>query len=90
MHADRKITVPSGKDSLTLHPSLSPYRWTDRQNDRGTNTFAAHGLEELFFYLCHCVSFWLWREIVLGVTCQLCRCVSFLVVAGNNFWLRSF
>ncbi len=37
--------------------------------------------------------FWLWREIVLGVTSlpivtyQLCRCVSFLVAAGNSFWL---
>ncbi len=33
--------------------------------------------------------FWLWREIVLGVTClstinQLCRCVSFLVAVGNT------
>ncbi len=39
--------------------------------------------------------FWLWREIVLGVTSlpivpyQLCRCVSFFVAAGNNFWLLS-
>jgi hypothetical protein len=24
---------------------------------------AAHGLEELFFQLCCCVSFWFWREI---------------------------
>ncbi len=34
--------------------------------------------------------FWLWREIVLGVTSlpivpyQLCCCVSFLVAPGNN------
>ncbi len=68
-HADRKITVTSGKHSFTLYPSLSPYRWTDRQtdrqNDRGMNILTAHGLEKLFF--------------------QLCRCVSFLVVAGNSF-----
>jgi hypothetical protein len=57
MHADRKITAPSGKHSFTLYPSLSPYKWTDRQNDGETNTLAAHGLEELFPLLCHCVSF---------------------------------
>ncbi len=58
--------------------------------DRGMNTLAAHGLEELFSQLCCCVSFWLWREIVLGVTYlpyQLCRCVFFLVAAGNSFGL---
>jgi hypothetical protein len=63
------------------------------------------------YQLCHCVFFvvavgnsfwlhrsvfWLWREIVLGVTSlpivpyQLCCCVSFLVAAGNSFWLLSF
>ncbi len=26
-------------------------------------TLAARGLEELFFQLCCCVSFWLWQEI---------------------------
>ncbi len=36
--------------------------------------------------------FWLWQEIVLGVTSlpilpyQLCCCVSFLVAAVNSFW----
>ncbi len=48
------------------------------------NTLAAHGLEELFFQLCCCVSFWLWQEIVLGVTytCHTsCGVVSF-------FWLQ--
>ncbi len=40
--------------------------------------------------------FWLWWEIVLGVTSlpivpyQLCRCVSVFVAAGNSFWLLSF
>ncbi len=42
----------SGKHSLTPYPSLSPYRRTDRQTDRETNTLTARGLEELFFQLC--------------------------------------
>jgi hypothetical protein len=58
------------------------------------------------YQLCHCVFFvvaarnsfrlhrsvfWLWQEIVFGVTSlpivpyQLCRCVSFSVTAGNSF-----
>jgi hypothetical protein len=32
------------------------------------NTLAAHGLEELFFQLCCCVSFLFWREIGFGFT----------------------
>jgi hypothetical protein len=46
---------------------------TDGRTDRGTNTLTlrgleepAHtsrGLEEPFFQLCCCVSFWIWREI---------------------------
>jgi hypothetical protein len=56
-----------------------------------TVTLAAHGLEE-FFSSCAVVSvFWLWQEIVLGVTYlpyQLCRCVFFLVAAGNSFGLH--
>ena len=35
----------------------------DRITDRGTNTLAAGGLEELFFQLCCCVSFLFWREM---------------------------
>ncbi len=38
----------------------------NRQNYRGTNTLALRGLEELFFQLCCCVSFWFWREIGFG------------------------
>jgi hypothetical protein len=45
-----------------------------------------------FFSSCAVASvFWLWREIVLGVTYlpyQLCRCVFFLVAAGNSFVLH--
>ncbi len=47
-HAKRNITVRSHKHSFTPYPSLSPYSPTDRLTDRGTNTFAARGLEELF------------------------------------------
>ncbi len=31
-------------------------------------TLAVRGLEELFFQLCCCVSFWFWREIGFGFT----------------------
>jgi hypothetical protein len=31
-------------------------------------TLSARGLEELFFQLWFCVSFWLWREIGFGFT----------------------
>ncbi len=51
---------------------------TDVQTDGETNTLAlrgleepAHssrGLEEPFFQLCCCVSFWFWREIGFGCT----------------------
>ncbi len=90
-HAERKITVCSHKHSFTLYPSLGPYSWTDRILDRETNTLAARELEELFFQLCHCVTFFLlWQEIVLGVTYLPFLClvaqVSFLFVAGKCFW----
>jgi hypothetical protein len=52
----------------------------DRMTDGDTNTLAARGLEE-FSSNCAVLSvFWLWREIVLGVTYlpyQLCHCVFF-------------
>jgi hypothetical protein len=42
----------------------------------------------------HISVFWLWWEIVLGVTylptIPVVPCVSFLVAAGNSFWLHSF
>jgi hypothetical protein len=63
MHAKGKITVRSHKQSFTPYPSLSPYRQMDGKTDRGTNTLAARGLEELFFQLCCCVSFLFWREM---------------------------
>ncbi len=55
----------SGKHSFTLHPSLT---LTDRITDRETQTFSLRGLEELFFLLCCCVSFWFWQEIGFGFT----------------------
>ncbi len=65
--------------------------------DRETNTLATRGLEEPFFQLCCCVSFFVVAEIVLGDTYlsyQLCRCVFFLlrqeIVFGLHrsvFWL---
>ncbi len=59
--------------------------------DRGTNTLAARGLEELFSSCAVLSVFLLWQEIVLGVTYlpyRLCHCVFFLVVAGNSFGLH--
>ncbi len=91
MHAERKITLHSHKHSFPPYPSLSPYSQTDGMMDRGTNTLAVCGLEEIFFHLCCCVSFRLWQEIVLGGTYlpyQLCRCVFFFVAAGNSFGLH--
>ncbi len=76
----------------------------DRQMDRETNTLAlrgleesAHalrGLEELYFQLCCCVSFWFWWEIgfgctycyVLGVPYSCDAVLVFLVLVGNSFW----
>jgi hypothetical protein len=63
----------------------------NKMTDGGTNTLAAHGLEELFSSCAVVSVFWLLREIVLGVTYlpyQLCRCVIFLVAAGNSFGLH--
>ncbi len=57
-HAERKITVYSHKHSFTPYPSLSPYRQTDRITDRGTNTLAARGLEELFSSCAVMSDFW--------------------------------
>ncbi len=91
-NAERKITVCCHKHTFTPYPSLSSYSQMDRITDGETNTLAAPGLEELFFQLCCCVSFWFWREIGFGFTysciqstIQLWCCVSFLVLAENSF-----
>ncbi len=91
MHAERKITYHSHKHSFTPYPCLSPYSQMDGSTDRGMNTLAAHGLEELFFSCAVVSVFWLWQEIVLGVTYlpyKLCFCVFFLVAMGNSFGLH--
>jgi hypothetical protein len=61
--------------STLLTPSLA---LTDGRTDRESNTLASRGLEEpahasrgleeSFFQLCCCVSFWFWREIGFGCT----------------------
>ncbi len=51
---------------------------TDRITDEETHTLASRGLEELFFQLCCCVSFWFWREIGFGFT--------YLRTLLNNFF----
>jgi hypothetical protein len=61
---DRKLHV----DTLILIPTFKIYvfsysRQTDKQTDGRRHTLAARGLEELFFQLCCCVSFWFWWEI---------------------------
>ncbi len=42
-------------------------------------TFALRGLEELFFQLCCCVSFWFWQEIGFGFT-------YIRTLLNNFFW----
>ncbi len=66
MHTERKITDLSVQHSFTLYPSLSPYAQIEWQTENSV-TLAAHGLEELFFQLCCCVSFWSWWEIGFGL-----------------------
>jgi hypothetical protein len=80
----------SHKHSFTPYPSLSPYSPTDRITDRGTHSLRM-GWRNLFSSCAVVSVFWLWREIVLGVTYLpylLCRCVFFLVAAGNSFGLH--
>ncbi len=86
-HAEMKITISSHKHSFTPYPSLSPYSQTDKITESEMNTLAARGLEELFFQVCRCVSFFVCRETVLGVTYvpyQLCCCVW---LHRSVFWL---
>ncbi len=40
----------------------------DGRTDREMNTLASRGLEEPFFQLCCCVSFWFWWEMAFGCT----------------------
>ncbi len=67
--------------SGTAHPSIREH------------SLHMHGLEELLFQLCCCVSFLVlagnrfWCYLIpTQSTIQLWRCVSFLVLAGNSCW----
>ncbi len=79
----------SHKHSFTPYPSLSPYSPTDGMTDRGTNTLAAHGLEELFsscavvsvFFVVAGNSFSCYLPTIPVVPLCLVAQVSFLVVA---------
>ncbi len=90
-HTKTKITICSHKHSFIPYPSLSPYRQTDRMTDGGTNTLAAHGLEELFSS-CAVVS--VFRFLVgNSFRCylfiiQVVPLCLFLVAAGNSFGLH--
>ena len=89
-HAERKITVCSHKQSFTPYPSLSPYRQTDRMTDGETNTLSARGLEEFFFQLWFCVSFWFWREIVFGITYKTVQIeIGLSEYSGNKKAIRT-
>ncbi len=62
-----------------------------RKTNRETNSLVAHGLEELFFQLCCCVSF----LVVAGnsfhcylPTIPVVVLFHFLVAAGNSFGLH--
>ena len=53
---------------------------------------ASRGLEEPFFQLCYCVSFWFWREIGFGLGAQLLlrpeKKVLVVCLAGARSLLR--
>jgi hypothetical protein len=83
MHAERKITLRSHKHSVTPYPSLSPYSRIDRMTDRGTNTLAVRGLEEVFSSCAVVSVFWLLQEVVLGVITYHTSCG-----VASFFWLR--
>jgi hypothetical protein len=89
MHAERKITIRSHKHSFTPYPSLSPYRQMDGMTDRGTNTLAARGLEELFFQLCCCAWLAMLGFVSVGSTTQttdIFVCRQHVVNVGPTRW----
>ncbi len=57
---------------------------TDRITDGETHTLASRGLEELFFQLCCCVSFWFWWKIGFGLDTYVCYLTIFF---GTNIFL---
>ncbi len=54
--------------------------------DRGINTLAARGLEDFFFQLCCCVSFWFWREIGFGLNTTYVLRVQYSCGVVLVFW----
>ncbi len=70
MHTVRKLPIFLINNLLLYIPLLA---LTDGLNHRETNTLAARGLEELFFQLCCCVSFWFWQEIGFGLYTYVLR-----------------
>jgi hypothetical protein len=61
-HISNLLIIPAGTKNQQINR-----RAVDRFHFPGhSNTLAARGLEELFFQLCCCVSFWFWREIGFG------------------------
>ncbi len=56
----------------------------DGITDRETNRLASRGLEELFFQLCCCVSFWFWLEIGFGLHTYIRYLTIFF---GTNIFL---
>jgi hypothetical protein len=62
---EKKSVQQSGVAKSGLHKKKLLKKVNQRQK---TNTLAARGLEELFFQLWFCVSFWFWQEIDFGFT----------------------
>jgi hypothetical protein len=53
----------------SMYGDVSASIWAAIQTTKkAKTTLAARGLEELFFQLWFCVSFWFWREIGFGFT----------------------
>ena len=50
------------------------------------NTLAAHGLGELFFQLCCCVSFWFWWEIGFDLHMHVLLRVQYSCGVVLVFW----
>jgi hypothetical protein len=64
------VSFPAFGDKLNLLKLvlIPNYMALQAEQKIRKQTLAAHGLEELFFQLCCCVSFWFWREIGFDFT----------------------
>jgi hypothetical protein len=72
-HAVREITILSDQHSFTLHPSLSPYRWTELQRNEYTRFAWAGGTCPRFT----------WAG---GTFFPVVLLFQFFVLAENRFW----